>query len=128
MKNRASQGVCYLLFAVLNILERSWRVLHVKWVIFAIVAAVLLLLILICCIRYRRHKRAKCRVRERCDHEKLSDINQALEPFGFAYDLKRDIFYSLRDAWQRNFGYGKIYDEMAPTMNMIIHSEPIKFE
>lgn len=102
--------------------------MHVDWVILGIVAAVLLLLILICYLRYRRHKRAKCRVQERCDHEKLSDINQALEPFGFAYNLKQDIFYSLRGAWQRNFGYGKIYDEMAPTMNMIIHSEPIYFE
>lgn len=88
----------------------------------------ILLLVIICCLRIRRHKRAKCRVKRRCDEEKLHDINQALEAFGFAYDLRRDIIYSLKDAWQKQFGYGKLYDEMAPVMNMIIHSEPIYFE
>ena len=55
-------------------------------------------------------------------------INRALEPFGFAYSLSKDIFYSLENAWQKNFGYGKIYDEMAPAMNMMIDCEPIYFE
>ena len=104
------------------------RVLRLNWMILGIVAAVFLLLILICCIRIQHHRRAKCRVRRRSDEEKLSDINQALQPFGFAYDLRRDIIYSLKHAWQREFGYGKLYDEMAPVMNMVIHSEPIYFE
>lgn len=102
--------------------------MHINWIICGVVAAVLLLLVFICCLRIRRHKRAKCRVKRRCDEEKLHDINRALEPFGFAYDLRRDIIYSLKSAWQKQFGYGKLYDEMAPVMNMIIHSEPIYFE
>ena len=102
--------------------------MHINWIICGVVAAVLLLLIFICCLRIRRHKRAKCRVKRRCDEEKLRDINRALKPFGFAYDLHRDIIYSLKSAWQKQFGYGKLYDEMAPVMNMIIHSEPIYFE
>lgn len=106
----------------------DWRVLRINWMIFGIIAAVLLLLILICCIRIQRHKRAKCKVRQRSDEEKLHDINRALHPFGFAYDLRRDIVYSLKHAWQREFGYGKLYDEMAPVVNMVIHSEPIYFE
>ena len=102
--------------------------MHINWIICGVVAAVILLLIFICCLRIRRHKRAKCRVKRRCDEEKLRDINRALEPFGFAYDLHRAIIYSLKSAWQKPFGYGKLYDEMAPVMNMIIHSEPIYFE
>lgn len=102
--------------------------MRINWMIFGIIAAVLLLLVFICCLRMQHHKRAKCRVRMRSDEEKMSDINQALHPFGFAYDLRRDIIYSLKEAWQREFGYGKLYDELALVMNMMIHSEPIYFE
>lgn len=100
----------------------------INWIIIGILVVTLLLIIVFCCLRHRRHKRAKCLVRKRCDQEKMQDINQALKPFGFAYDDQKDIFYSLEDAWQREFGYGKLYDEMAPAMNMIIDSEPIYFE
>lgn len=102
--------------------------MHINWIVFGVLAAIFLLLFIFCCLRARRCRRAKCRVRRRSDKEKLHDINHALEPFGFAYDLRRDIVYSLKDAWQRQFGYGKVYDEMAPVMNMVIHSEPIYFE
>ena len=86
--------------------------MHMKWIVIGILAVVLLLLaVIICCIRYHRHKRAKCLVRRRCDQEKIRDINGALEPFGFAYHLHKDIFYSLEDAWQREFGYGKVHPE-----------------
>ncbi|MEY8390086.1 DUF4474 domain-containing protein [Lachnospiraceae bacterium 45-W7] len=102
--------------------------MHINWIIFGIAAVVLLSMIIICCERYHRHKRAKCKVRQRSDQEKMRDINEALKPFGFAYHLRKDIFYSLEDAWQRDFGYGRLYDEMAPVMNMVIHSEPIYFE
>ena len=108
--------------------ERSWRVLHINWIVIGILVAIVLLVLIVCILRYRRHKRAKCLVKKRCDQEKMRDINQALEPFGFAYHFRKDIFYSLEDSWQREFGYGKIYDEMAPTMNMMIDSEPIYFD
>lgn len=102
--------------------------MHINWIVFGVIMALLLLLFLLCVLRIQHHKRAKCRVRYRSDEDKLSDINKALMPFGFAYDLRRDIIYSLKDAWQKQFGYGKIYDEMAPAMNMVIHSEPVYFE
>lgn len=47
---------------------------------------------------------------------------------GFAYDAKQDIFYSEKKSWQRKFGYLQAYDEAAPFMNCIFHSEPIRFE
>lgn len=102
--------------------------MNIEYIICGGMILVLLLLVLICCLRYHRHKKAKYSVRSRNDEEKLRDINGALKGFGFAYDMSKNIFYSLEDAWQRKMGYGKIYDEMAPSMNMIIDCEPIYFE
>ncbi len=57
--------------------------------------------------------------------ENFEDIYNEL---GFAYDNSQDIFYSEIDAWQREFGYSRLYDEAAITMGMVIDCEPIKFE
>ncbi len=46
---------------------------------------------------------------------------------GFAYNEKKDIFYSTKNAWQKNFGYSHSYDVMASIGAMIIDTEPIKF-
>lgn len=102
--------------------------MNIEYMICGCMVLVLLLLVLICGLRYHRHKKARYNVRTRSDEEKLRDINSALKGFGFAYDISKDIFYSLEDAWQRKMGYGKIYDEMAPSMNMVIDCEPIYFE
>lgn len=50
-----------------------------------------------------------------------------LEPFGFAYDRQSDSFYSLMDAWQREMGYCRLYDEAAPALGMILDCEPVTF-
>lgn len=46
---------------------------------------------------------------------------------GFAYNSEKDIFYSTKNAWQKNFGYTHTYDVIAPILRMIIDTEPIKF-
>lgn len=46
---------------------------------------------------------------------------------GFAYDSEKGIFYSTKNAWQKNFGYTHMYDVMAPIFRMIIDTEPVKF-
>lgn len=46
---------------------------------------------------------------------------------GFAYNSEKDIFYSTRNAWQKNFGYTHMYDVLAPVFRMIIDTEPVKF-
>ena len=46
---------------------------------------------------------------------------------GFAYDSKKDAFYSTKDAWQKNFGYCHLYDILAPVFRMIIDTESIRF-
>lgn len=46
---------------------------------------------------------------------------------GFSYDAEKEIFYSTKNAWQKNFGYSHLYDVLAPLFNMIIDTESIRF-
>ncbi|NLJ97304.1 MAG: DUF4474 domain-containing protein [Clostridiales bacterium] len=59
--------------------------------------------------------------------ERLEELNKDLNPFGFAYDINQDIFYSVMDGWQRKFGYCRLYDEGCAPFSMIIDCEPIYF-
>lgn len=52
----------------------------------------------------------------------------SLGKFGFAYEPRQDLFYSLLNAWQRGMGYCRLYDEGAAPLSMIIDCEPIRFE
>ena len=47
---------------------------------------------------------------------------------GFAYDPKQDIYYSKMDAWQRNAGFSRLYDEAGALMSMVMDCEPVRFE
>lgn len=64
----------------------------------------------------------------RNSRQQVERVNNELDAMGFVFDPTQEIFYSRHDAWQRKFGYRKLFDEMAPTLNMIIDSEPIKFD
>ena len=46
---------------------------------------------------------------------------------GFAYDSNKKVFYTTKNAWQKEFGYCHTYDVGAPFFQMIIDTEPIKF-
>lgn len=59
--------------------------------------------------------------------EKAS-ANDGFEIAGFAYEKTQDIFYSVIDAWQRNYGYCQFYDEMATPLSLVIDAEPVIFE
>lgn len=67
-------------------------------------------------------------VLELTDKEKRGKLNELLQNFGFAYDGRQNIFYAREDSWQRNYGYGRIFDEAAAPLNMIIDCEPVYFE
>ncbi len=58
----------------------------------------------------------------------IGELNELIGNAGFAYDKHRDIFYSKMDAWQREFGYCRLYDEACAILGMIIDCEPIYFE
>lgn len=94
------------------------------YIVIGILAVLVLLGILFVVIRRARAKRL---VRRRSDEEKSRDLNNAISPFGFQYDICQDVFYAARDGWQREMGYGKIFDENAIRMNMVIDCEPIYF-
>lgn len=67
-------------------------------------------------------------VNKRTDEEKLKDINEILSKYGFLFDVKQDIVYSSMYPPQRMFGYCRLYDELAPLLNMKMDCDPIYFQ
>lgn len=62
------------------------------------------------------------------DYEKLHLFHSLTKPFGFFYLPMQDIISSRSDAWQKDYGYCKLYDNTAPLFNMIFDCEPIYFD
>lgn len=96
--------------------------------ILMICMAILLIIVLFIRWWFVRRKFAIEKVKERTDEQKINDINEALNLYGFLFDIRQDIVYSSMYAQQRKFGYCKLYDELAPSLNMIIDCEPIYFQ
>jgi hypothetical protein len=57
-----------------------------------------------------------------------SDLDNIIATGGYSYDPQQDIFFSTMDAWQRNFGYCRLYDEAAAPIRLIMDCEPIYFD
>jgi hypothetical protein len=55
-------------------------------------------------------------------------VDKGIEIAGYGYDSEQDIFYCNMDAWQRNMGYSRLYDEASAPLGMIVDCEPIYFE
>jgi len=55
-------------------------------------------------------------------------VNKGIEIAGYGYDSEQEIFYCNMDAWQRNMGYSRLYDEASAPLGMIVDCEPIYFE
>lgn len=55
-------------------------------------------------------------------------LEKGIEIAGYGYDSEQDIFYCNMDAWQRNMGYNRLYDEATAPLGMIVDCEPIYFE
>ncbi|MFV0344610.1 MAG: DUF4474 domain-containing protein [Anaerocolumna sp.] len=60
--------------------------------------------------------------------EKNIALNNDLAPWGFAYYEPQDLFYSIKNGWQRNCGYCYLYDDGTVPLSMVIDCEPIYFE
>ena len=54
-------------------------------------------------------------------------LDLAIAAAGYLYDPVQNIFYSHLNAWQRNFGYFRLYDELLVPLHMILDCEPIYF-
>lgn len=85
------------------------------------VAAVVVILVLIWLVRIIVFRPTADKAKQ------LKELNDDLEPAGFAYNMKEDYFYSLKNCWQREAGYCRLYDEGSPFFNMIMDCEPITF-
>lgn len=80
---------------------------------------------------FRKHKGFEPEYnRPQGNTEKPEDegLEKILNELGYAYDEEQDIFFSIKDAWQRDYGYCSLYDNAAPMMNLIYDCEPIYFE
>lgn len=54
-------------------------------------------------------------------------IDEIINKSGYEFDETQGIFYSSKDAWQRKYGYCRMYDNMLAATGMILHCEPIYF-
>ena len=80
------------------------------------------------CINHFRRKRIIKKICSMCMDEKCRMLEDLIEPFGYSYILSQDIFTSRINAWQRKFGYCRLYDKAAPHFNMIFDCLPIYFD
>ena len=125
-------------FLTANIINASffWS-FYIENKVLVIFGILLLLLIISISVRLRIKKKKK-KIKEKKitppltdiignKPERIEELNRDLKPFGFAYDYTQDIFYSIMDCWQRNFGYFRLYDEACAAFSMIIDCEPIYF-
>lgn len=55
-------------------------------------------------------------------------LDRVITATGYSYDPGQDIFFSHMGAWQRKFGYCRLYDEALVPLSMIIDCEPVYFE
>ena len=89
----------------------------------------ILALLILCALLMAWRKRSICK--KLCCMtipEKLCRLNELIRPLGFEYLLSQDIFTSCSDAWQREFGYCRLYDSHAALFGMVIDCEPIYFD
>ncbi|RDU24029.1 DUF4474 domain-containing protein [Anaerosacchariphilus polymeriproducens] len=94
-----------------------------------IIIVVLLLLLIRLWLQDSRRRRAFYNLLHNKKYsEKVNQLNELLKPYGYMYNTMWDCISSRTDAWQKDFGYSKLYDEMAPFFNMIFDCEPIHFE
>ncbi len=54
-------------------------------------------------------------------------INSTAAALGFAYDSNQKIWYSLRECWQKKWGYCQLYNDLAPFMGCFIIDNPLSF-
>ena len=90
---------------------------------------ILILFLILCSLLSHYRKKYICKkIRCMTVEEKCFILNSITESFGYCYDICSDLFITTIDAWQKNFGYCRLYDEAATSMNMVFDYEPIYFD
>lgn len=88
----------------------------------------IVLLCLFALIHWWRKRKILCRLACMTAYEKYELLDSLVEPFGYQYNPEWDLFSSRKDAWQKQFGYGAIYDKASPFFNMILDTIPVYFD
>ncbi|MDD4565604.1 MAG: DUF4474 domain-containing protein [Eubacteriales bacterium] len=92
---------------------------------FIAILSILVLLIIFVLLAYRIFRNIY--LRSMGQGAGMKEFTQLLNDAGYLYDPYQGIFYSKINAWQKKFGYCRLYDEAAAPSAMIIDSEPISF-
>lgn len=74
-----------------------------------------------------RKRNSLRRLHAMSDREKNELLDSLAEPFGYRYVPEWDTFSSRVDAWQKQFGYGAIYDRAASYFHMVLETLPVYF-
>lgn len=96
--------------------------------LFLIICLILFILLL---ILLHFHRKKKKLIRKICClsmHDKCHFLNEICEPLGYQYEPGQDIFTSTTNAWQKYYGYGDIYDKLAPFGGMVFDCLPLYFD
>ncbi|QOX62180.1 DUF4474 domain-containing protein [Anoxybacterium hadale] len=92
--------------------------------VFASLSALLLVFVILI---YRMIYSIICSIYPKPEKTEAKAFDQLLSYAGYQYDPEQDIFFSRLDAWQREFGYCRLYDEAAAPASIIIDAEPVTF-
>lgn len=97
-------------------------------IFFLIISTLFIILLLFFFIFHCKKKKLIRKICHLSMHDKCRFLNELTEPLGYQYNVMQDIFTSTTDAWQKYYGYGDIYDKLAPYSGMIIDSLPVYFD
>lgn len=89
---------------------------------------IIVLLCLFSIFHFWKKRKILCKLACMSACRKYDLLNSLVEPFGYLYMPEWDVFSSRIDAWQKEFGFGKIYDQVAPYFNMVYEKLPIYFD
>ena len=75
-----------------------------------------------------RKRSSLLRLNRMSDSVKNELLDSLAESFGYRYVPEWDVFGSRVDAWQKQFGYGTVYDRAASYFNMVLETLPVYFD
>lgn len=95
---------------------------------YILIFALLLAAILGCIFFQCRRKKIICKINAMDYYTKCSLLNELVYPFGYDFHCDCGFFSSTVDAPQRQAGYTRLYDYMAPRFQMVFDSLPVYFD
>lgn len=95
------------------------------YIFLTIFLLVILFFVIFFCIRKKRIVEKVYRI---SSQEKCSLLDELCYSLGYDFNCDQGIFSTLRDSWQKEFGYTYSYDRFAPLFNMVFDAQPVYFD